>query len=403
MPRAFAQDNNGRYLTDGLSESQFIKVFNAVNREQANNRQSAKNTLRPRALKRKSIEDLVKLGKKEDGTAFTADDLKRFDELRKKFRKRTSGSTGITYNELIGSSTEKDRKRASNTSKDGLGIQNAAMIKLERGNVVIARVQASSRSVHQEHRVRIQLLDWAEELEEAEVSEKGYLKAVKNACRGALKIDCDCGRHQYWFRYMSSVGGYQYGRNLEQAYPKVRNPKLIGTACKHVLKVAQMLQSPIWQRKLAKQMERQATQVGFTDSGKGSTKTFGERDQKELSKNRSTVITEAQHAKAQAGFERYELRRKAMQKALKGKAGKNLQDGLSKIKKYKQQADKAQQQVRQLKQKLANEKRNALVNQIKSNVDFAVNTLGQSREAVVKGMAKKMNKSVTDIEKLLND
>ncbi|MCV5390784.1 phage tail protein, partial [Escherichia coli] len=82
------------------------------------------------------------------------------------------------------------------------------------------------------------------------------------ACAGRISFDCDCGRHQYWYRYLATMGNYCIAPPKEFAFPKIRNPELSGVACKHVLKAATMLQSLAWQRILANQMKQQARRVG---------------------------------------------------------------------------------------------------------------------------------------------
>lgn len=57
-----------------------------------------------------------------------------------------------------------------------------------------------------------------------------------------LAFDCDCGRHRYWFRYISTIGNFNAGRK-ELGYPKIRNPNLKGVACKHVLRVMSEIES----------------------------------------------------------------------------------------------------------------------------------------------------------------
>lgn len=57
-----------------------------------------------------------------------------------------------------------------------------------------------------------------------------------------LAFDCDCGRHRYWFRYISTIGNFNAGRK-EMGYPKIRNPDLKGVACKHVLRVMSEIES----------------------------------------------------------------------------------------------------------------------------------------------------------------
>lgn len=65
---------------------------------------------------------------------------------------------------------------------------------------------------------------------------------VGKMVEGYLSFDCDCGRHRYWYRYISTIGGFNAGRE-EYGYPKIRNPYLKGVACKHVLRVMSELKS----------------------------------------------------------------------------------------------------------------------------------------------------------------
>jgi hypothetical protein len=51
-----------------------------------------------------------------------------------------------------------------------------------------------------------------------------------------IRFNCDCMRHRYWYRYLASVGNYNAGPR-EDGFPKIRNPNLVGVACKHVLRV----------------------------------------------------------------------------------------------------------------------------------------------------------------------
>lgn len=70
-------------------------------------------------------------------------------------------------------------------------------------------------------------------------TQKEIEKLIKE---GNISFDCDCGRHQYWYRYIATVGKYNYGID-ENRYPSTRNPHLTGVACKHVLRVMNHLQS----------------------------------------------------------------------------------------------------------------------------------------------------------------
>jgi len=69
-------------------------------------------------------------------------------------------------------------------------------------------------------------------------------KAAIEVTKDKLAYDCDCGRHRYWFRYITTIGAFNAGRD-ELGYPKVRNPHLVGVACKHVLRVMANLESSV--------------------------------------------------------------------------------------------------------------------------------------------------------------
>lgn len=73
-----------------------------------------------------------------------------------------------------------------------------------------------------------------------------------------LRYDCDCGRHRFFFRYVCTAGDFHAGRP-EHGYPKIRNPQLIGVACKHVVRVMSDIDSgsPRFTKILQKAIERQ--------------------------------------------------------------------------------------------------------------------------------------------------
>ncbi|MBL8473793.1 MAG: hypothetical protein JNM98_18530 [Rhodocyclaceae bacterium] len=60
--------------------------------------------------------------------------------------------------------------------------------------------------------------------------------------REPLRIECDCGRWRYWYRYIATIGKFNAGRD-ETGYPKIRNPSLHGVACKHILRVMAEVES----------------------------------------------------------------------------------------------------------------------------------------------------------------
>lgn len=339
-PGGFLQDENGRFQTDGLTEKQFIRVFNEINKLNTSRRRDAKRTLRPGQLSRKSVQDLVRLGKKQDGTEFTTDDLKRFDKLRKQYKKRGGGLPGVTYAELVAKSAETRIDRASNRSKDRRGVSQAQLIKL-RANVITVRVKASDISDHQHHKVDIRLEEWDERMGDADGSDRGYASASRKACAGRVSINCSCGDHQYRYRYMATLGNYCLSPPKEFAYPKITNPNLTGLACKHVLLAATMLQSPTWSSRLGQEMARQARRNGYGDDRNTST-VFSGMDARKLAANRKKTIDQD---KAKADFQKYQKRMAAVTKRIKG-GDKDIEKLRSKLQKARQNSKAASERLR---------------------------------------------------------
>lgn len=325
----FVQDENGRFQTDGLDEKQFIRVFNEIKKLNTERRRDGKRTLRPGQLSRKSVQDLVRLGKKQDGTEFTVDDLKRFDKLRKQYKKRGGGLAGVTYSELVARSAETRVDRASNRSKDRRGVSSAQLLKL-RANVATIKVKASAISDHQNHKVDIRFEEWDERMGDADGSDRGYAAAARKACAGRMSINCSCGDHQYRYRYMATLGNYCLSPPKEFAYPKITNPNLTGLACKHVLLAATMLQSPTWSSRLGQEMARQARRNGYGDDKHTST-IFTGPDAKRLAQNKKKTID---HDKAKAAFQKYQKRMASVAKRIKG-GDKDIETLRAKLKKVR--------------------------------------------------------------------
>lgn len=309
----FVQDENGRFQTDGLDEKQFIRVFNEIKKLNTERRRDAKRTLRPGQLSRKSVQDLVRLGRKQDGTEFTVDDLKRFDQMRKQYKKRGAGLAGVTYSELVAKSAETRVDRASNRSKDRRGVSQAQLLKL-RANVATIKVKASDISDHQHHKVDVRFEQWDELMGGADGSDRGYASAARKACAGRMSINCSCGDHQYRYRYMATLGNYCLSPPKEFAYPKITNPNLTGLACKHVLLAATMLQSPTWSSRLGQEMGRQARRNGYGDD-KYTSAVFTGPDARKLAMNKKKTIDQD---KAKAAFAKYQKRLSNVAKRIKG-------------------------------------------------------------------------------------
>jgi len=132
---------------------------------------------------------------------------------------------GILPKQVIDLSALEDRQRASTEIHTVIPVSN-------RGGVVHIQTNAGPGSEVRRHHVMVQFMGYDAALAAAEKP----LDAARAMLKGKVKFDCDCGRHTFWFRYIATIGNFNYGR-AEDGYPRVRNPKLRGIACKHVLRV----------------------------------------------------------------------------------------------------------------------------------------------------------------------
>ncbi|MCA0214693.1 MAG: hypothetical protein LCH79_16135 [Proteobacteria bacterium] len=173
--------------------------------------------------------------------AITHEDLRTFRQNVQLLGKRFRG--GITAKAIIDLSLPEDRERANREIKTAVPMQSI-------GGRVHFITNAGPKSDVARHHVHVEFLTFS-----AAVSSPGpAADLVKPVVSGALKFDCDCGRHTYWYRYIATVGKYNSGRD-ETGFPKIRNPNLRGVACKHILRVMQQLSMPIIKQQIARMIE----------------------------------------------------------------------------------------------------------------------------------------------------
>lgn len=302
---------NGIYQTEGLGPKAFNQVFRQIKREQIQKRKKANRTLTPSILRNKKAEDILALGrrgKKEGATYFTSEDLKNFENLRGTLKEVfRSKEKGITYHQLIAAAASIDVLRANNKSKDNLGITAATFIGISH-NIARVSVKASAASKHGHHRVKIRFEDWQDAIEALEDTPESELKIAKQLCAGNISFDCDCGRHQYWYRYIATAGNFAITPPAEYAYPKIRNPRLQGVACKHVIHALRRFQSGSWQKLVGKYLQKSAKSVSFGE-GRKRTYHFSAEEIKEANKNRASQTDQTRIKKE---YEAYKNRQAAL-------------------------------------------------------------------------------------------
>ncbi|MDT0178131.1 phage tail protein [Enterobacter sp. BRE11] len=356
----FARTESGRYATEGLSSKEFSRVFDQIDKDRRRSRRTARRTLNPLTLKNKALDDIIALGKKKSGMFYTKDDLKGFEKNRAGARQQfNSAVPGITYAQLVAGSQQIDIKRANNRVDDGSGIRRAVPTTLKH-NVLTVSVEASAISVDKHHRVKFRFEEWDQLIEEISDDEKNAAKIAKRLCAGRVSFDCDCGRHQYWYRYIATAGNFALAPPKEYAYPKEKNPNLKGVACKHVIHAFTRLQSASWQVRIGQAMRKSAGNNAYSDDPRKTTEHFTDADKAKFNRNRSS---QTNVAAVQREHEKYQRRMSAVARRLDKDDGRieSLRGQLTRAKKMTavQRSRAAKKQA-----ELADEKaKNALLRQ----------------------------------------
>lgn len=213
---------------------------------------------------------VLEFGSQGAKVSYTLADLNKMATAMEKAEGKFNESVrGVTVAELIRASIKVDIARAKS-------ISNSTLYKFD-GSIMLFRVTSQSNKGY--HQIKIKLEDWEHEVRNGEGA--AYLPAAKKALRGHVSFDCDCGRHQYWYRYLATIGGFALDPK-EFAFPKIRNPKLQGCCCKHVLKTLAIMQTPFIQSRVALEMKDQATKKGWFSRrlhGDRPTETFMKGDE----------------------------------------------------------------------------------------------------------------------------
>lgn len=164
----------------------------------------------------------------------TADDLAQFRHNAKAAGRRFKG--GITARQVVDMSLSSDRDRARRQIT--MSVPSAARGVRGSGRQISALevrfiTNAGPDSDVSRHHVTVEFTGYQTAIASGAESTK---RAAARLRKEGVRFDCDCGRHRYWYRYIATIGRYNAGRP-ESGFPKVRNPKLNGVACKHVLRV----------------------------------------------------------------------------------------------------------------------------------------------------------------------
>lgn len=173
--------------------------------------------------------------------AITSEDLKAFAASVKALGKKYTG--GITPKQVIDLSAPIDRERANAQIR-------TAVPAAHKDGVIHFVTNAGPDSDVTRHHVYVEFLNYS-----AAVASPAPAKDLAaELFGGRVRWRCDCGRFTYWYSYIATVGQFIYG-DQQVNFPKIRNPKLVGVACKHGLRVMQQLSSPMVRQRIEKMIE----------------------------------------------------------------------------------------------------------------------------------------------------
>lgn len=169
-----------------------------------------------------------------------------------------SREAGIPITQAISKSDIEDKRQAKR-------VASATLYKLT-DNILDFRVTASGDTPNAPsyYKVRVRLEDWKREI--ARAKGKDYMTAAQRATMGYVSFDCNCGRYIYWYQYLATIGNFDIAPG-ETVFPKIRNRRLKGICCKHILKALMTVQSPIVQRRVSMAMQATAVDKDFEKTG----------------------------------------------------------------------------------------------------------------------------------------
>lgn len=257
----------------------------------------------------------------------TSDDLRRFAENVKELKKKYRVVGGIKPKTIIDNSTTIDRQRAISQINSALPTHYETGKKGGRQSLVIHfSTNASKLFGASKHSVNVEFMEFFTQLSQPEEP----AKLVKRMVNSAVKFECDCGRHRYWYRYIATVGGFNFGRE-EPAFPKIRNPDLKGIACKHALRVMTTVsQSPSFKSYMLKLIGKFRGDLEHASQAEkiADQKAIAEQLKKESGRQKAIKTTEEKRL-ARAGWKKPEkaaeasARKKAAQQAELDAKGKS--------------------------------------------------------------------------------
>lgn len=258
-----------------------------------------------------------------DVRSITHDDLEQFRKNVKTVGSRLK--KGLTAQKIIDLSRKEDRERANEQ------IKMAVPAGSNKG-VIRFITNASKDSKVTRHHVTVELVNYDSAVASPTDVKKLAQWLVKDS---PLKYDCDCGRHTFWYRYITTIGGFNAGRP-ETGYPKLKNPNLAGVACKHVLRVMHELSRNLMVRGFVAQMIDRGQQGAAKNSGVISKKKAEEIARQQRSRKREIVASDIKAKGKTKALKKLTTKNPALSSAKKKADDQALFDAMRSLRKLKE-------------------------------------------------------------------
>ncbi len=332
----------------------FERQFNKVRKANAQVRVDAVGLLTPELLRKhlKSGQDLVlQYGRRGATVTYTLADLQKFAKAVKTTKDTHRDKVaGVPLLQLEAASRPEDHERSRQQ------IKNATLYRIHN-NILHFQVSASGENGKQYYQVRVRLEEWYDNMTDP----RTWLSAARNCAVGRLSFDCGCGRHQYWYRYLATIGGFALSP-LEKDFPKIRNPQLTGCCCKHVLKVLKQLKSASVHGLIAKELERQSKSAGYVDN-----KASKYLNKAELQKAKRAKGSDRDSEAAKRAYEEFQAARNTFKKQAKNLERKN------RVKELTAKLKAQEARAKAIERKLADQERKAKNDALAAKLSQALN------------------------------
>ena len=133
----------------------------------------------------------------------------------------------LTARQILKGADAKSRKRAEVLASEVLRF---------KGNVISFQTTSATTPGVKYWNQTVQLMSLRKQLDKMRAGKLTLTKAIRAAVKvGDVRVHCTCPAQKWWgWAYISTVRGYKYGRK-QTIFPSIRNPRLRGTVCKHLI------------------------------------------------------------------------------------------------------------------------------------------------------------------------